>query len=142
MSKSGTQDSGHETRRSDFERLDTLRDRLALTRLVDRARFTRELDRLYARRDRGNDFESAFDRLGAAIVASIAKVEALRAQALNLTYDPALPITSHREEILRALEKHQVIVLCGATGSGKTTQLPKYCLEAGRGAFASDHGDP
>jgi ATP-dependent helicase HrpA len=40
---------------------------------------------------------------------------------------------AHREEILSALARHQVLIVCGATGSGKTTQLPKLCLEAGRG---------
>jgi ATP-dependent helicase HrpA len=53
--------------------------------------------------------------------------------ALRLQYDPALPITAHREEILAALSRYPVVVVCGATGSGKTTQLPKLCLEAGRG---------
>jgi ATP-dependent helicase HrpA len=52
---------------------------------------------------------------------------------LRLEYDPALPISAHRAEILEALARHPVIVVCGATGSGKTTQLPKLCLEAGRG---------
>ncbi len=49
------------------------------------------------------------------------------------SYDDALPITAHREEILKALKEHPVIVVAGETGSGKTTQLPKLCLEAGRG---------
>src|ERR1700736_2032835 len=52
---------------------------------------------------------------------------------LRLEYDPALPITAHRVEILEALARHPIVVVCGATGSGKTTQLPKFCLEAGRG---------
>jgi ATP-dependent helicase HrpA len=52
---------------------------------------------------------------------------------LRLESDPALPIAAHREEILTALARHPVIIVCGATGSGKTTQLPKMCLEAGRG---------
>jgi ATP-dependent helicase HrpA len=52
---------------------------------------------------------------------------------LKLEYDPVLPITAHRAEILEALVRHPVIIVCGATGSGKTTQLPKLCLEAGRG---------
>ncbi|MEQ1581456.1 MAG: ATP-dependent RNA helicase HrpA [Steroidobacteraceae bacterium] len=53
--------------------------------------------------------------------------------ALRFHYDEALPITAHRDEIRKALEQHQVVVICGATGSGKTTQIPKLCLELGRG---------
>ena len=48
-------------------------------------------------------------------------------------YNPELPITAHREEILEAIEREQVVIVAGETGSGKTTQLPKLCLEAGRG---------
>jgi ATP-dependent helicase HrpA len=49
-------------------------------------------------------------------------------------YDAALPITAHREEILQAMARHQVVIVAGETGSGKTTQLPKIALAAGRGA--------
>ena len=49
-------------------------------------------------------------------------------------YDPALPITAHRESIVEAIQKNQVLIVAGETGSGKTTQIPKMCLEAGRGA--------
>lgn len=54
----------------------------------------------------------------------------------KLEYDPALPITAHRAEVIEAIRGNPVIVLCGATGSGKSTQLPKLCLEAGRGLGA------
>src|SRR5215469_13268143 len=54
--------------------------------------------------------------------------------AFKLEYDPSLPISAHRAEVIEAIRSHPVIVLCGATGSGKSTQLPKLCLEAGRGA--------
>src|ERR1700735_2230170 len=51
----------------------------------------------------------------------------------KLEYDPGLPITAHRGEVIEAIRRHPAIVLCGATGSGKSTQLPKLCIEAGRG---------
>ncbi|QTX04042.1 ATP-dependent RNA helicase HrpA [Agromyces archimandritae] len=53
-----------------------------------------------------------------------------------ITYPPELPVSAQRDEIARALEAHQVVVVAGATGSGKTTQLPKICLELGRGSIA------
>ena len=69
--------------------------------------------------------------------ASGAPSEARRSQrpppAFKIQYDPALPITAHRDEVIEAIRRHPVIVLCGATGSGKSTQLPKLCIEADRG---------
>src|SRR5258707_7449357 len=55
--------------------------------------------------------------------------------ALKLTFkhDPELPITARREAILQALKENQVLIVAGDTGSGKSTQLPQYCLELGRG---------
>jgi ATP-dependent helicase HrpA len=50
-----------------------------------------------------------------------------------LSYPPELPITEKRESIVRAIGERQVLVITGETGSGKSTQIPKMCLEAGRG---------
>ncbi|MFT5962836.1 MAG: ATP-dependent helicase HrpA, partial [Burkholderiaceae bacterium] len=50
-----------------------------------------------------------------------------------ITYPEELPVSGRREDIAEALRQHQVIIVCGETGSGKTTQLPKICLELGRG---------
>ncbi|HWL62005.1 MAG TPA: ATP-dependent RNA helicase HrpA [Steroidobacteraceae bacterium] len=62
------------------------------------------------------------------------EVRAARAASVPpLVYPEELPVSGRREEIRAAIEKHQVVVVCGETGSGKTTQLPKICLEAGRG---------
>ena len=52
-----------------------------------------------------------------------------------LTYPEELPVSERKEEILEAVKKEQVIIVAGDTGSGKTTQLPKICLEAGRGMY-------
>ncbi|WPC03970.1 ATP-dependent RNA helicase HrpA [Pseudomonas benzenivorans] len=65
--------------------------------------------------------------------ASAAKVEARRLSVPAMRYDDALPIAAKREEIKAAIAAHQVVVIAGETGSGKTTQLPKICLELGRG---------
>jgi ATP-dependent helicase HrpA len=52
-----------------------------------------------------------------------------------LSFDAKLPITAKKDQILEALGGHQVLIVAGETGSGKTTQLPKMCLAAGRGVF-------
>ncbi|HMX15920.1 MAG TPA: DEAD/DEAH box helicase, partial [Rhodocyclaceae bacterium] len=61
------------------------------------------------------------------------RVAARLAARPPIAYDEALPVVARRAEIARAIRDHQVIVVCGETGSGKTTQLPKICLELGRG---------
>ena len=58
----------------------------------------------------------------------------------RITYPESLPVSARREEIARALRDHQVVIVCGETGSGKTTQLPKIALELGRGLGAGGRG--
>ena len=57
-----------------------------------------------------------------------------------ITYPESLPVSARREEIARAIASHQVVIVCGETGSGKTTQLPKIALELGRGLGAGGKG--
>lgn len=65
---------------------------------------------------------------------SAARRAAARAAVqLQFKHDPELPITARREAILKALTDRQVLIVAGDTGSGKSTQLPQYCLELGRG---------
>ncbi|MFC4554867.1 ATP-dependent RNA helicase HrpA [Georgenia faecalis] len=61
------------------------------------------------------------------------QIEARRAALPVISYPEELPVSAHREEIARAIAEHQVVIVAGATGSGKTTQIPKICLELGRG---------
>lgn len=71
------------------------------------------------------------------LAARLQKSVARRAQRLADLPKPAfpaeLPVNLRRQEIAEAIRKHQVVIICGETGSGKTTQLPKICLEVGRG---------
>jgi ATP-dependent helicase HrpA len=55
---------------------------------------------------------------------------------LQITYPADLPVSQRRQEILDAIRDNQVVVIAGATGSGKTTQIPKMCLELGRTSIA------
>lgn len=56
-------------------------------------------------------------------------------QLSEIEYPADLPVVARREELAQAIEKHQVVIVCGETGSGKTTQLPKICLSLGRGVL-------
>ncbi len=71
-------------------------------------------------------------RLAEQFAAAEALVAARAAAAPAITY-PDLPVSAHRDELAAAIAAHQVVVVAGETGSGKTTQLPKICLELGRG---------
>ncbi|MFT4257469.1 MAG: ATP-dependent RNA helicase HrpA [Pseudoxanthomonas sp.] len=68
-----------------------------------------------------------------ALAASLAARQAREDSAPRVTLDESLPIAREAESIVAAIREHQVVVIAGETGSGKTTQLPKLCLAAGRG---------
>ncbi|HEX4248304.1 MAG TPA: ATP-dependent RNA helicase HrpA, partial [Pseudonocardia sp.] len=59
---------------------------------------------------------------------------------VRISYPPELPITARRDDIAEAIRNNQVVIVAGETGSGKTTQLPKICLELGRGAGGKNGG--
>lgn len=66
--------------------------------------------------------------------ASIRRVDARRRLFPKFEYDAELPVCARREELKKLIRENQVVVVCGETGSGKSTQLPKICLELGLGA--------
>lgn len=76
------------------------------------------------------------ERLLAEARESVALRELKAANIPRVSYPPELPISLRKDEIVAALKKHQVLVIAGETGSGKTTQIPKMCLEAGLGIEA------
>ena len=106
-----------------------LLSRLSLAMARDAARLARRIDR--ARVQRASEPEWA--RLAADLERSIAKCAARAVAKPAISYPADLPVAQRAEEIARAIREHQVVIVCGETGSGKTTQLPKICLAAGRG---------
>ena len=62
------------------------------------------------------------------------------APVVKITYPAELPVSARRDDIAAAIRDHQVVIVAGETGSGKTTQLPKICLELGRGAGPAEGG--
>ena len=74
------------------------------------------------------------DAFASKLQASIAERQRRAAALPTATIDASLPIAAHADELVELIREHQVVVVAGETGSGKTTQLPKLCLLAGRGA--------
>ncbi|MBL4569739.1 MAG: ATP-dependent RNA helicase HrpA, partial [Alcanivorax sp.] len=111
--------------------LNSLYSQLGNVRRADHFRLKKRIDglsRLPA--DKRND--KAVEKISTAIAASVANREKRQASQPVLNW-PDLPVVASREEIKTAIRDHQVVVIAGETGSGKTTQLPKICLELGRG---------
>ena len=71
--------------------------------------------------------------IDAAIAEAETRVALRRAAVPAIEYPEQLPVSQKKDEILEAIRDHQVVIVAGETGSGKTTQLPKICLELGRG---------
>ena len=104
-----------------------LRARLDGLTLRDAARLGRRLKSL-----RGEVSEQTLRRITDQFAAAEALIATRQAAVPAISY-PDLPVSEHRAEIAKAITENQVVVIAGETGSGKTTQLPKICLELGRG---------
>ncbi len=107
-----------------------LRQRLAELSWREQRRLGQRLDRR-----RGSDRDDDLAVVNAEIVAAEARLAARRASVPAITYPPTLPITDRRNDLLEAIRDNQVVIVAGETGSGKSTQLPKLCLELGRGVL-------
>ncbi|MFI1916927.1 ATP-dependent RNA helicase HrpA [Nocardia sp. NPDC020380] len=101
-----------------------LRSRLADLSIRDEYRLRRRLDK--ARGGDLTDLETEID-------AARQRVENRRTAVPVIRYPEQLPVSVRRDDIAKAIAEHQVVIVAGETGSGKTTQLPKICLELGRG---------
>ncbi|QDL31927.1 ATP-dependent RNA helicase HrpA [Serratia liquefaciens] len=100
--------------------------------LRDQQRLQRRLQG--ARKIKNPDAQSAVAaELESDITAALQKVQSRAASCPKVTYPENLPVSQKKQDILQAIRDHQVVIVAGETGSGKTTQLPKICLELGRG---------
>jgi len=109
-----------------------LRRRLGALTMRDERRLRRRLDGL--RRPRtGAPSDEAVRALAREIDEAERRCEARRQSVTSIAYPAELPVTERKDEILAAIREHQVVIVAGETGSGKSTQLPKICLELGRG---------
>lgn len=86
----------------------------------------------FRRRIRGANSAAAFSAIQADLAKAKARVEAIHIPAIEY---PELPVSARRDEIMASIRDNQVVIIAGETGSGKTTQIPKMCLDLGRGRF-------
>src|SRR6266850_2260561 len=117
-------------------RIDELKTLLPQCLLPDWVRLGRRLARLLRDQHHPDQREALLERLHQQVCASVALREERRVNVPRITYPSELPITIRKDEIVAAIRGHQVVVIAGETGSGKTTQIPKMCLEAGLGIEA------
>ncbi|MET9348087.1 ATP-dependent RNA helicase HrpA [Streptomyces termitum] len=105
---------------------------LAGVSLRDSHRLGRRLEG--ARRIRKPEARAAvLDEIAAEAAKAKERVDGRAARVPAVTYPEQLPVSQKKDEILEAIRDHQVVIVAGETGSGKTTQIPKICLELGRG---------
>ncbi|GGM59767.1 ATP-dependent helicase [Longimycelium tulufanense] len=109
-----------------------LRGRLPELTLRDERRLRRRLDGVRQVRD-AEARRAVLDEIAADLDAAELRLQRRRAAVPEITYPQALPVSRRKDDILAAIRDHQVVVVAGETGSGKTTQIPKICLELGRG---------
>ena len=110
-----------------------LEAQIATAMQADRHRLRNMLRAVQKDEEEGRPPGNRLDKLLAQVEESNRRRGAREKLVPRLIYDDALPIVARREEIAAAIRDNPVVIVCGETGSGKSTQLPKICLEIGRG---------
>jgi ATP-dependent helicase HrpA len=114
--------------------MDIPASRLEALAASDRQRLERRLHGVRRLRD-PKAREAALAKVDAAVEAAEQRLARRRASVPAVSYPEALPVSQKKDDILAAIRDHQVVIVAGETGSGKTTQIPKICLELGRGVL-------
>ncbi|EGR1136082.1 ATP-dependent RNA helicase HrpA [Vibrio cholerae] len=112
----------------------SLKKTLGESLIKDRFRFSKRIDG--ASKIKNESARNAvFDEIALDIAQSMMVVEQRKQQMPKIEYPALLPVSQKRDDIAQAIAHHQVVIVAGETGSGKTTQLPKICAELGRGKY-------
>ncbi|MDY5839733.1 MAG: ATP-dependent helicase, partial [Corynebacterium camporealensis] len=90
-------------------------------------------ERSFRRRLKKARSPKALAAISADIDKAIARVEGIDKRVPDIEYPDSLPVSARKDDIAEAIRDNQVVIIAGETGSGKTTQIPKICLELGRG---------
>jgi ATP-dependent helicase HrpA len=109
----------------------TLRSRLEELTLRDRHRLRRRLDGLNGKSEQAR--QKALAGIEADVAAAEQRVRSRRENVPKVRYPAELPVSQRADDLAQAIRENQVVIVAGETGSGKTTQLPKICLDIGRG---------
>ncbi len=128
-----TTDVSSAAAQTDADRLSALRQALDGVLLRDRPSLDKRLQGLARRVKESKPADRGLNEAAQAVARSREVVERRASRPVTLNYPAELPVVERRDDILTALRDHQVVVVAGETGSGKTTQLPKICLELGLG---------
>jgi ATP-dependent helicase HrpA len=108
-------------------------DFLSRCLLADREKLVRLAGKLSSLQRTGKPSDRTQAELDAALKAAQGRIDARAAKRPTPTFPDDLPIAERRDDIAKLVREHQVVIVCGETGSGKTTQLPKICLDLGLG---------
>ncbi|MCF6218614.1 MAG: ATP-dependent RNA helicase HrpA [Gammaproteobacteria bacterium] len=117
----------------DKNTIQQLFSRLGQCMLAEQFVLRKRLNGLQRRVKEGQPIEQALAKITEAVDASVALKSSRLRHLPKPSYPENLPVSERREEIKEVIAAHQVVIVAGETGSGKTTQLPKICLELGRG---------
>ena len=113
--------------------ISSLQAQLSQCMLADRFPLQRRIQQVRAALEANKLSDGILGEIAAKIRASSARMEERKRSLPRPEFPAELPVSGRRDEIAAAIVKNQVVIVCGETGSGKTTQLPKICLELGRG---------
>ncbi|WP_159876200.1 ATP-dependent RNA helicase HrpA [Aquitalea denitrificans] len=117
------------------QQLSQLKARLAHCLIRDRHVLRRKLNDASERLKKGQPADKQLADISQQLERSASRADARRQHMPRPQFDDALPVNQKLDDIKATIAAHQVVIICGETGSGKTTQIPKICLELGRGVY-------